>query len=87
MEQLQELTKNKLVMGVATATLSSDGDDLSKKRSNPLLGDGMPKKVCRLDAPRSKSTRATRLPDLAIKAPKLAAMKLLPTPPLPPPMG
>jgi hypothetical protein len=46
----------------------------------------MPKKVWRFDAPRSKSTITTFLPCLANKVPRLATIKLLPTPPLPPPM-
>ena len=57
------------------------------KRCNPLSGGRTPTMVCRLEAPRSRSTSATRLRCLASRAPRPAVTKLLPAPPLPPPMG
>src|SRR4051794_41953033 len=43
--------------------------------------------MCRLAAPNPASTRMTRLPSVASKIPTFAATRLLPTPPLPPPMA
>jgi hypothetical protein len=43
--------------------------------------------VCRFAEPRSRSIRRVFLPDFAKRRPKELAKKLLPDPPLPPPIG
>ena len=50
-------------------------------------GRGTPAKMCRFGAPNAPSTSTTRLPSVARKIPTFAATRLLPTPPLPPPMA
>src|SRR5262249_50062903 len=50
-------------------------------------GRDTPAKMWRFAAPNAQSTRTTRLPIVARKMPTLAATRLLPTPPLPPPIA
>ena len=87
MEQCNELIIKRFGTYVGTATCSSAFTFLFKKLSIPLFGFLIPKKVWRFEPPKSKSTKTTLLPCLANNAPRLAAIKLFPTPPLPPPIG
>src|SRR6266508_664568 len=56
------------------------------KSESVRRGRSMPSVVCRFAPPRSASTRTTRFPRRASSIPRFAEMRLLPSPPFPPPM-
>ena len=71
----------------ATASSASGGPSGANASESERDGRGTPAKMCRFGAPNAPSTSTTRLPSVARKIPTFAATRLLPTPPLPPPMA
>src|SRR6185436_18351369 len=73
-------------LGMMTGVLSSSSVSTRwwRKSARPDVGLTTPSMVCRLAAPRSASTMVTRWPSRASASARLAAIVLLPTPPLPP---
>src|SRR3569623_164591 len=59
---------------------------LSSRPWIPGAGRAMPNRTCWFAAPRSQSTSTTRDPACAMAMARFEATRLLPTPPLPPPM-
>jgi len=71
--------------GVDTASSPRRGPLGGRHSARVRDGRGTPQNRWRLGIPRATSTTITFLPRVARKMPRLAARRLLPMPPLPPP--